>query len=986
MTKGLEFGLGLGILLLAGVLMAEETPPHWIAAEEKLPEGLANRYYRHTFDISQLPTSARLVAAGDGAGIDLFLDGELLFEIEPYDPLFKADLTQRLTRGKHVFAIRSRSYDSGAMFFLRVQLKFADGTTQIVSTGNDWLCSSENPPRWNELDYEVAAWKKTFARATVDDRLLIPDSRRTDIAATDNYEQWQQARGAKAGTDPATFDIAPGFEIDLVRSAQEGEDSWISLVFDPRGRAIVSQEQAGLLRMTLSKDGGSVEKTERINDDLKEVRGMTFLGRDLYVNANNAKGMYVLRGDEQGNLTKPELLFTTDGGVGHGRNDLTVGPDNKIYSIHGDSVHYLAGATNFTSPLRKTEKLPPQSDGHLLRYDPATKKIDTLVAGLRNPYGIAFNQDGEAFTYDADAEHDMGSPWYRPTRVNHLTIGSDFGWRAVTGKWPPYYPDHPDIAPFNLDIGKGSPTAVLFGTKSKFPPRYKETLFILDWTYGRILAVQCMPRGASYLCEAETFLKGRPLNVVDLDFAPDGSMFLTTGGRKTQSALYRIRYVGEAMALKSPETPTAHMQQAKKARQQRQHLESLLTEKRLSVVELALVWQQLGNLDPSVRNAARTLLEQQPLETWQGSALKEEKRLTALVALSGLTRTHDSALVPQILTRLNEIDLTDATRTERLLAAWIYHRCVVANDALEPLLAAAVRRRLGRLYPDHDYAVNEQLTFAFAHVGAEDFVEKTMQLLTAAKTQNQQLHFLFILRNTSTGWTPATRDAYFNALAQTRTYVGGEGLPKFLQLIREEALASVTDETERAQFAALLADDPGAKMAEPLPPRTFVRKWTAEEALAAVKSVRDQPNLTRGLELFTAASCSRCHRVGKHGTLVGPDLTAVSSRFGQRDLLESIIEPSKVIAENYRSLQVLTTDGKTHVGRPALGGDYRSQVLRLNTDPLQPFAVTEIDKREIEAEQTSPVSFMPVGLLDTLSAEEIRDLLTFLESGDQDLK
>ncbi len=53
-----------------------------------------------------------------------------------------------------------------------------------------------------------------------------------------------------------------------------------------------------------------------------------------------------------------------------------------------------------------------------------------------------------------------------------------------------------------------------------------------------------VPRGSSYLMTAETFLKGRPLNVTDLDFAPDGSMYLVTGGRKTQSALYRVRYVG----------------------------------------------------------------------------------------------------------------------------------------------------------------------------------------------------------------------------------------------------------------------------------------------------------------------------------------------------------------------------------------------------------------------------------------------------------
>ena len=43
---------------------------------------------------------------------------------------------------------------------------------------------------------------------------------------------------------------------------------------------------------------------------------------------------------------------------------------------------------------------------------------------------------------------------------------------------------------------------------------------------------------------SETFLKGQPLNVTDLEFGADGSMYLITGGRKTQSKLYRVTYTG----------------------------------------------------------------------------------------------------------------------------------------------------------------------------------------------------------------------------------------------------------------------------------------------------------------------------------------------------------------------------------------------------------------------------------------------------------
>ncbi len=479
------------------------------------------------------------------AGVDFYFDGKLFFELDPYDPLVKLDLTQEFSRGKHLIAVRCRHASPNAQFFIRVQLKLADDTQKVLVTDTSWRCSHQLADGWMDLDFKADGWSASVSQSEVDDRLLIPDERRIDLAATDNYEQWRQASGVKEGADPAMFSITPGFRIELVRSAAAGEDSWISLVFDPQGRAIISQEQQGLLRMTLTKDGSLVQHVERINDDLKEVRGMVFLGSDLYVNANNSKEMYRLRGDPNGNLDKPELLFATEGGVGHGRNDLALGPDGKIYSIHGDDVQVLKTSNDYTPRAGNSRPDSSPGAGHLVRFDPATRKVETLVTGLRNPYGIAFNTDGEMFTYDADAEFDMGSPWYRPTRVNHLTLGSDFGWRRVTGQWPPHYPDHPDNTPASLDIGKGSPTSVLFGTRSDFPRRYREALFILDWAYGRILAVHCLPHGASYLCEAETFLKGRPLNVTDLDFAPDGSMYLITGGRKTQSALYRIRFTGE---------------------------------------------------------------------------------------------------------------------------------------------------------------------------------------------------------------------------------------------------------------------------------------------------------------------------------------------------------------------------------------------------------------------------------------------------------
>jgi putative heme-binding domain-containing protein len=964
------------LVAVQGVRAAEPVA-RWIAAPGVAVGGRA--YFRKRVEISQPVTAARLVAAGSGAGVECFLDGKFLCEFEPYEPLTKLDLTPDFSRGTHLLAVRCRKATAGATFFLRVQLKLANERQDVLVTDRSWQCSPTPADGWMSSGFNAVGWRDCEERAAVDERLLTPDARRIDLAATDNYEQWRQASGAKEGTNPALFSVAPGFRIERVRSATPGEDSWISLAFDPQGRAIISQEQQGLLRMTLAKDGSAVERVERINDDLKEVRGLVFLGSDLYANANNSKGLYRLRSDAKGNLDRPELLLATEGGVGHGRNDLTVGPDGKIYSIHGDDVRLLKSARDWTRGPGEPRSDSSPGEGHLVRFDPTDGKLEILATGLRNPFGIAFNTDGEMFTYDADAEFDMGAPWYRPTRVDHLTLGSDFGWRAVTGRWPPYYADHPDDCPTSLDIGRGSPTALMYGTRSNFPRRYREALFMLDWAYGRILVVHCLPHGASYLCEAESFVKGRPLNVTDLDFASDGSMYLVTGGRKTQSALYRIRYTGERRDGRTTDSPPPDPS-SDAFRKRRHELESLLEQTTLPPDKLERVWRSLGDPDPRIRYAARTVLERLPRELWQQRALRETERLASLTALSASARRDDPAVQSLVLRRLNEFDFADATLTERHLAAWIYRHCAANKATLEPQLLEAIRGRLGKLYPDRDFLVNIQLSEALAELEDNDFVDKTLRLLNAATEQREQLHYLFVLRNVAVGWTPAARQNYFDALAQARGYLGGEGMPGFLDRIRKEAFAAVPDEAERRRFAALLAQD--LSVAEkPLPPRPFVKKWTVSEALAAIQALTDQADLKRGRSLFTAASCSKCHRVGRLGASVGPDLTSVSGRFSRKDLLESIVEPSKSIAENYRSLRIVTQDGKVYVGRPVPGGDYRSQTLRLAVDPQHPLQVTEIDKRTIEEEQVSAISFMPEGLLDTLSAAEIRDLVAFIESG-----
>jgi hypothetical protein len=78
---------------------------------------------------------------------------------------------------------------------------------------------------------------------------------------------------------------------------------------------------------------------------------------------------------------------------------------------------------------------------------------------------------------------------------------------------------------------------------------------------------------------------------------------------------------------------------------------------------------------------------------------------------------------------------------------------------------------------------------------------------------------------------------------------------------------------------------------------------------------------------------------------------------------------------------VETKDGRSIVGRVLIEGDYRSETMRIAIDPLRPPQIVEINKRDLQEYRLSETSPMPTGLLDRFSADEILDLLSFLETG-----
>jgi putative heme-binding domain-containing protein len=129
----------------------------------------------------------------------------------------------------------------------------------------------------------------------------------------------------------------------------------------------------------------------------------------------------------------------------------------------------------------------------------------------------------------------------------------------------------------------------------------------------------------------------------------------------------------------------------------------------------------------------------------------------------------------------------------------------------------------------------------------------------------------------------------------------------------------------------------------------------------------------KGRAVFEKGTCIKCHKYGKEGEGVGPDLTTLAKRFKRVDVLESIYYPSKVISDQYRSTTIVTLKGQTIDGLAAVQGEAIT-VLQKDGSKVM------LKKKDVERQYASLVSVMPEKLLDLLSKEEIADLFAFLES------
>ncbi len=803
---------------------------------------------------------------------------------------------------------------------------------------------------------------------------------------------------------------AKGFQVELLYSVpSEVHGSWVNLCTDNKGRLIVSDQFGKLYKITPPQPGNTLAQTDikPLNVDIRAVNGMVWAFDALYVGVNDYErkipsGLYrITDSDGDDELDKVEMLRAMEARGDHGVHAVVPSPDGKsLFLITGNSTKPTQLASNSQVPKVWGEDhlLPsfPDGRGHnrgvlapggiIYKVDPDGKNFEAYANGFRNIFDAAFNRDGELFTYDADMEYDFNVPWYRPTRICQVTSGSEFGWRNGAGKRPVFYPDN---LPGVLDIGPGSPTGVTFGYGAKFPAKYQNALYALDWSWGKLYAVHLKQNGSSYTATKEEFITGAPLPITDAIIHPnDGAMYFTIGGRRVQSGLYRVTYAGDESTVLVKNEPSLT-----KETKIRRELEAYHGKQDPRAITAA--WPHLKNKDRFIRWAARIAVEHQPLDQWADKALSESdpqikvEALMALTRVTGICPQHrndespaiDKAMRARLLDAVLSIDMSNLDATSQLTLQRtiqiILNRFGRPDNSTVEKLSAAI----DPLFPSNSADLNWLLCETLAYLQAPSVAAKTMDLIEAAPTQEEQVQYARSIRMLQTGWTPELRTAYFEWFLKAANYRGGASFAKFIEFIRNDAVASLSD-AQKESMKELLAKKPERISALENLGAVFEgrpeKQWKLDELVKAANSGLKNRDFGNGQKMFGAAGCFACHRFQNQGGMTGPDLTTAGRRYSVRDLLDQVVNPSKVINDQFSAVMVITDEGLVHSGVVV---NLNNDGLTLNTDLTDPNKRVTINRNTIDEMLVSKTSPMPAGLFNRMTREEILDLVAYLISG-----
>ena len=793
-----------------------------------------------------------------------------------------------------------------------------------------------------------------------------------------------------------SYKVAPGFKLERIYQVPKSQGSWVSITARDASRMFCADQFGAIYQVSPATPENPHTSVEPTGIQLNGAHGLLWNDGILWVSVNEGRdqsGVWkVTDSNGDGEPDLPELVKPLKGRGEHGPHSLVPSPDGKwIYLISGNHTD----PPEFDSTLvpqvwAEDQLLPrrPDARGHasnrmapggwVARFTPVGSHFDLFAVGFRNPFDLAFNEHGDLFTFDSDMDWDLGMPWYRPTRICHVTPGAEFGWRNGTGKWPDAYEDS---MPSQLDIGPGSPTGLVSGRNSNFPEKYQRALFVLDWTFATIYAIHLTPDQDGYRAESEEFIAGTGLPLTDALIGGDGAMYFLTGGRRSGSAMWRVSHTGKA-----PASQVAYQK------------------KNLELMDPAAALQGIGSPHRITRHQSRVALELKGAQTLASTLANARQPWQVITASIGLARTGTPEHSSAILKALDSLDWNSLDTQQKVnwlrAASLVFIRLGAPDEAAR----SAVLAKIDSSFPARDDLLNRELCRMLSYLQAPGIVARTLALMDSAGPgappewselakrnaryggtvsamlsnlpPSQVIHYIYCLREVKGPWQQDERKRFFAWFPRLADSKGGASYGGFINDLRNQTLANATPE-EREWIATLEKSPPANPLANLPRPKGPGRAWTIDDVEQLAAAGLDGASRENGRIMFQAALCSTCHRFGGEGGASGPDLSTVAGRFTARDLAEAILDPGKIISDQYEFTQITRNDGTTIVGRILNEADGNTIIA---SNPFDYSQTTSIPTDSIRDQKPSGVSPMPPGLIHSLNPNELKDLLAYLLS------
>jgi len=651
------------------------------------------------------------------------------------------------------------------------------------------------------------------------------------------------------------------------------------------------------------------------------------------------------------------------------------------------------------------------------------KNLRRVATGFWNPFGACLTSENRLFITDNDPD---SSP---PCRLIHVVDGGNYGYQFRYGRsglhpFQSWNGQLPGTLPMTAGTGEG-PCEVIQCNSKVWPKKYQGQLFVASWADHRIESYQLKPKGATYEAVRQTLLKGgnefRPVGLV---IGPDGWLYFSDWVLRDyklhgKGRIWRARFKGapNAGAVSSsiwkpnPESADPLAIQSAALVKDAQDGKRLIT--------------LLAHDDPFVATAARTKLAKSPGLLKQVDINSIKNPIGRIAVLQAHKQTREQG--DDVPTKLISTFLNDPDQQVRFEAIkWIADqrletfRAHVSKALLQPDLsprmfmayATAMARLDKRPAGDRKLVsfylakLKDAKTSPALKIMALRLIPPTqkgfqIEYLTRLLKQNDSMLRVEAVRSIAGHpdnkkkqvLLTVARDSKADAQARIWSLLGladqVHSSPDLFLDIAEASQGDLTLESVRILARAKLQGAHGKRYAKLLSHRPQLNSVQSgrkgfkgaearpdyKQTDAWLKLLSGKADVEAGRRIFfhpLLGGCYRCHRSEGRGASIGPDLSLIALRADRKAILESILQPGNQVAPRYVSWLIDTQDGQQRIGN--LQRQNRNEQWYIGSDGL-PFRVV---RDQIITRTMSNTSLMPQNLVDTLSDQELRDLLAYL--------